>query len=209
MVEQPDLYAVLGLPRSATETEVRRAYRVAATRCHPDKPGGDAAAFASVQRAYDVLSVAEKRAAYDATGVAQRSADEELLDAFGGGACPSVFSVWVVFSLLWGKGGARAWAAGRLGMGVWGGVPPRGGVGGDVTARLPSADARWAPHPRPPRARFPAFAAACRQPPLRRPLRRWRPPALPEPDGTLVPAARAFSPFPSSSSLCPTRTFFF
>lgn len=52
---------------------------------HPDK-GGDATAFAAIQRAYDVLSDAEKRARYDATGTYEKTVEEELLEDFGGGA---------------------------------------------------------------------------------------------------------------------------
>ena len=52
---------------------------------HPDK-GGDAVAFAAIQRAYDVLSDAEKRRRYDATGTYEKTVEEELLEDFGGGA---------------------------------------------------------------------------------------------------------------------------
>ena len=45
---------------------------------HPDK-GGDATVFASIQRAYDVLSDAAKRERYDADGSIERSAGGELL----------------------------------------------------------------------------------------------------------------------------------
>lgn len=69
--------------------QIRRRYRNLITKEHPDK-GGDADKFAAIQRAYDVLSNAAKRAKYDETGVAERSADEELMDAFGGGACCAV-----------------------------------------------------------------------------------------------------------------------
>ena len=54
------------------------------TRAHPDK-GGDAAQFARIQRAYDVLSDDGKRASYDATGTFEKTVEEELLDEFGGG----------------------------------------------------------------------------------------------------------------------------
>ena len=63
---------------------MRRAYRNLITRAHPDK-GGDAATFARIQRAYDVLSDDAKRASYDETGTFEKSVEEELLDEFGGG----------------------------------------------------------------------------------------------------------------------------
>ena len=68
-----------------TRPQIRRRYRNLITKEHPDK-GGDADRFSAIQRAYDVLSNAAKRAQYDETGVAERTADEELLEAFSGGA---------------------------------------------------------------------------------------------------------------------------
>ena len=62
-------YAVLGVRRDASEAEVKRAYRVAAIKNHPDK-GGDAETFKAIAEAYDVLSDANKRAAYDRFGKA-------------------------------------------------------------------------------------------------------------------------------------------
>ena len=50
---------------------------------HPDK-GGDAVIFAAIQRAYDVLSDAEKRRRYDATGTYEKTVEEELLEDLAG-----------------------------------------------------------------------------------------------------------------------------
>jgi curved DNA-binding protein CbpA len=61
------LYDVLGVTRGATDTHIRAAYRRLVKAHHPDK-GGDRAKFEQVQRAYDVLMDAERRAKYDATG---------------------------------------------------------------------------------------------------------------------------------------------
>ncbi len=69
----------------ATVPQIRRAYRNLITKEHPDK-GGDADKFAAIQRAYDVLSSEPKRKQYDTTGRAERTVDEELMEAFGGGA---------------------------------------------------------------------------------------------------------------------------
>lgn len=102
LAPDPDFYAALDIPRSASETDVRRAYRKLITKEHPgasgaavtlwaaseacaDK-GGDAERFAAIQRAYDVLSNQAQRKMYDATGRAERTADEELMETFGGGA---------------------------------------------------------------------------------------------------------------------------
>ena len=71
------LYAALGLDRAAepSAADVRRAYLRRALKLHPDRPGGDAAAFRAAQRAYAVLSDPGRRAAYDATG---RAGEEAL-----------------------------------------------------------------------------------------------------------------------------------
>lgn len=63
----PDLYAELEIDRSATRDQVRRAYRKAAKRAHPDT-GGSKKKFALVKLAHDVLTDAQRREKYDATG---------------------------------------------------------------------------------------------------------------------------------------------
>ncbi|KAJ1450787.1 hypothetical protein M885DRAFT_621380 [Pelagophyceae sp. CCMP2097] len=60
-------YKTLGLRRDATPDEVKRAYRRAATRHHPDK-GGDDEAFKKVGEAYSVLGDAQQRRSYDRFG---------------------------------------------------------------------------------------------------------------------------------------------
>lgn len=62
-----DLYALLGVSRSATAAELRRAYRQLALRHHPDRAGPDGAPlFAQIAEAYRMLSNLTARAAYDA-----------------------------------------------------------------------------------------------------------------------------------------------
>lgn len=59
-----DLYNTLGVDRSASQDDIKRAYRKLAAQHHPDR-GGDTAKFQEIQSAYDTLSNPEKRAAYD------------------------------------------------------------------------------------------------------------------------------------------------
>ena len=73
-----DYYDILGVPRSADETEIRQAYRRLARQHHPDvNPGDEDAAerFKSINSAYEVLSDADKRAKYDRYGDRWQHAD--------------------------------------------------------------------------------------------------------------------------------------
>jgi molecular chaperone DnaJ len=66
-----DYYEVLGVNRTATDQEIKSAYRRLAVRYHPDKNPNDAAAeekFKEAAEAYSVLSVAEQRQRYDRFG---------------------------------------------------------------------------------------------------------------------------------------------
>lgn len=66
-VEVEDLYAILGVGASASDEEIRRAYRAIARTCHPDVCGSpeSAAKFALLSKAYTVLKDAELRKRYD------------------------------------------------------------------------------------------------------------------------------------------------
>lgn len=68
-----DPYELLGVPRDATEAEIRSAFRRLAAQHHPDRNPGDVGAqqrFADLNRAYQILSDDEKRAAWDRFGEA-------------------------------------------------------------------------------------------------------------------------------------------
>lgn len=59
-----DHYSTLGVPRTASQDEIKRAYRKLASQHHPDR-GGDTVRFQEIQAAYDMLSDQSKRQAYD------------------------------------------------------------------------------------------------------------------------------------------------
>ncbi|HVV64863.1 MAG TPA: J domain-containing protein [Rhizomicrobium sp.] len=64
-----DPYEVLGVSKTASEAEIKKAFRTLAKKHHPDTKGGDAAAqkkFQEISAAYDIVGDKEKRAKYDA-----------------------------------------------------------------------------------------------------------------------------------------------
>jgi curved DNA-binding protein len=109
-MEYQDYYAVLGVPRTATPADIKKAFRKAARQYHPDTNKGDAAAerrFKEANEANAVLSDPDKRALYDRLG-----AD------------------WEAYARAGATAGAGAGAPGRAGAGNpfagfsgWGGAP--------------------------------------------------------------------------------------
>ena len=119
-----DYYEVLGVPRTATAEEIKRAYRQLARKHHPDlKPAAERAAaaerFKEINEANEVLSDPDKRAQYDALGpnwkrrdglhaAAGRRADT----AYGSGDWEDLGDVSDFFASLFGRGAGRRRAAG-------------------------------------------------------------------------------------------------
>ncbi|HUC86864.1 MAG TPA: DnaJ domain-containing protein, partial [Candidatus Saccharimonadales bacterium] len=63
-----DYYEALGVSKSASADEIKRAYRKLALQHHPDRHGGDDSEFKEINEAYEVLKDDKKRAAYDQFG---------------------------------------------------------------------------------------------------------------------------------------------
>jgi molecular chaperone DnaJ len=82
-MSSPDYYTILGVPRNASQDEIKKAYRKLAHQHHPDKQGGNEAKFKEINQAYQVLSDPRKRSQYDQFGSAFESQGP-----FGGGQGP-------------------------------------------------------------------------------------------------------------------------
>jgi molecular chaperone DnaJ len=90
-VSKRDYYEILGVTRSATEIEIKSAYRKLAMKHHPDRNPGDKAAeekFKEAAEAYAVIADSEKRALYDRFG----HAGVASAAGAGGGFDPTVFT---------------------------------------------------------------------------------------------------------------------
>jgi len=74
MAAKRDYYEVLGVPRNATEEEIKKAFRTLAFKYHPDRNREDGAEekFKEINEAYETLSDSDKRAAYDRFGQSGR-----------------------------------------------------------------------------------------------------------------------------------------
>ena len=81
-----DYYAILGVPRTATDAEIKKEYRKLALKYHPDKNAGDKVAeeqFKKIAEAYGILGDPEKRRKYDAPHSASSFSFEDFVNGFG------------------------------------------------------------------------------------------------------------------------------
>jgi molecular chaperone DnaJ len=94
-----DFYQILGVDRTASDAEIKKAYRKLAVKYHPDKNPNDQSAeekFKEISSAFDILKDPEKRAKYDQFGH----------DAFRGGASSGGVDPFDLFRDVFGGGGS-------------------------------------------------------------------------------------------------------
>jgi molecular chaperone DnaJ len=116
MATKRDYYEILGVPKNASEEEIKKAYRKLAMKYHPDRNEGDKNAeskFKEAKEAYEMLSSAEKRAAYDQFGHA--GVDPNMRGGMGGaegfGGFAEAFGD--IFGDIFGQGGRGGQGRGR------------------------------------------------------------------------------------------------
>jgi len=115
-----DYYEVLGVAKGASADELKKAYRQAAVKHHPDKEGGDEAKFKEINEAYDVLKDSQKRQRYDQFGHAGvggssggGSGGGNPYEGFGGQSFDFGDGLGDIFSQFFGGGGQRQQAPQR------------------------------------------------------------------------------------------------
>ncbi len=127
MASTPDYYKTLGVPRTASADEIKKAFRKLARTHHPDA-GGDEAKFKEINEAYEVLSDDKKRALYDQYGTAN---ENQIPRGWGQGQSIPVEDI---FGGAGGQGFSGSWSdileSIRRGEGAFGSNWDFGGFGG-------------------------------------------------------------------------------
>ncbi len=122
MATKRDFYEILGVPKNASEEDIKKAYRKLAMKYHPDRNQGDAAKtaeekFKEAKEAYEMLSDAQKRAAYDQYGHA--GVDPNMRGGpggdFGGGFAEAFGDIFGdMFGQQRGRGGRQVYRGSDL-----------------------------------------------------------------------------------------------
>lgn len=135
MAEKRDYYEVLGVAKTASAEEIKKAYRKKAIQYHPDKNPGDKEAeekFKEAAEAYEVLSDPQKRQRYDQFGHAGMSGAGGF--SGGGFTMEDIFSQFGDLFESWGMGGNMGGFSSFFGGG--GGRGPRVRRGTDLRVKV-------------------------------------------------------------------------
>lgn len=143
MAATPDYYKILGVPRTATADEIKKAFRKKARTAHPDA-GGNEEEFKQINEAYEVLSDDKKRKLYDQYGTANENqiphgwgGSVNVDDIFGGGGAGG-FGSWadILESIRRGEGAfGTNWDFGNM-SGFGGNRSPQPRRGQDMNVTL-------------------------------------------------------------------------
>lgn len=132
-----DYYEVLGVGKTATAEEIKKAYRKVAMQFHPDRNPGDKAAeekFKEAAEAYEVLSDADKKAQYDRYGHAGLSGNGR--GGFGGGNGMNMDDIFSQFGDIFGDDIFGSFFGGGGGQRGRGGQRSRGVRGSNLRVKL-------------------------------------------------------------------------
>ncbi|KAI0462219.1 hypothetical protein LJB42_004307 [Komagataella kurtzmanii] len=149
MVKEQGLYNLLGISPSASDAEIKKAYRKMALKYHPDKPTGDTEKFKEISEAFDILSDSDKREVYDQYGLEAARGNAPAggnpfagaggpggaggqtfgFGGSGGGHTFSQADAFNIFEQFGGFGGLGGMGGGMGGMGGGRGGSPFGGGG--------------------------------------------------------------------------------
>ncbi len=124
-------YDILGISKTASEEEIKSAFRKLAHKLHPDKKGGDEKRFKEVSEAYSVLSDKKKRAEYDTYGKTFAGGGGPQQGGFGGFNSTNFEDIFREFSAQGGP--ASGWDLGDIFGDVFGGSPRAQSRGRDIS----------------------------------------------------------------------------
>lgn len=129
-----DYYEILGISKSASAAEIKKAYRKKAIEFHPDKNPGNAKAeesFKQAAEAYEVLSDSDKKARYDQFGHAAFEGG-----GFGGGGSMNMDDIFSQFGDIFGSAFGGGGGGGFSGFGGFGGGGQRRVKGSNLRIRV-------------------------------------------------------------------------
>lgn len=138
-MDYKDYYKILGVERSASQDEIKKAYRKLAVKYHPDKNPDDKVAeekFKEISEAYQVLGNADTRKKYDELGANWKQYENSGFSGFGGGQGFSASGFSDFFDMFFGGQGGAGFDIHDFMGGMGGGRTTRPAKGRDLNASI-------------------------------------------------------------------------